>query len=135
LLDADAIAIVVVAVLTDRDVEIELRITLVGLGFAQVPGGTGAAQHHAREAPAHAILEFNDADVDVALLENPVLGEQVLDIVQYLGVRLAKGGDVFDQAGRQVLVHAAEAEVFGVHTAARGALIEDHQLLALFEAP
>ena len=36
---------------------------------------------------------------------------------------------------RQVLVHAAEAEILGVHAAARGALVEHHQLLALLEAP
>ncbi len=35
----------------------------------------------------------------------------------------------------QVLVHAAEAEVLGVHAAAGGALVEHHQLLALLEAP
>ena len=32
-------------------------------------------------------------------------------------------------------MHAAHAEVFGVHARARGALVEHHQLLALLEAP
>ena len=50
-------------------------------------------------------------------------------------MRLAELGDVLDQLGRQVLVHAAEAEILGVHAAARGALVEHHQLLALLEAP
>ncbi len=40
-----------------------------------------------------------------------------------------------DQLLRQILVHAAEAEILGVHAAARGALVEHHQLLALLEAP
>ena len=48
---------------------------------------------------------------------------------------LAELGDVLDELRRQVLVHAAEAEVLGVHAAARGALVEHHQLLALLEAP
>ena len=39
------------------------------------------------------------------------------------------------ELGRQVLVHAAEAEILGVHAAAGGALVEHHQLLALLEAP
>ncbi len=38
-------------------------------------------------------------------------------------------------SGRQILVHAADAEVLGVHARAGGALVEDHQLLALVEAP
>ena len=50
-------------------------------------------------------------------------------------MRLAELGDVLDQLDGQVLVHAAEAEVLGVHAAARGALVEHHQLLALLEAP
>ena len=36
---------------------------------------------------------------------------------------------------RQVLVHAADAEIGRVHARARGALVEHHQLLALLEAP
>ena len=36
---------------------------------------------------------------------------------------------------RQVLMHAADAEVVRVETRARGALVEHHQLLALLEAP
>ena len=36
---------------------------------------------------------------------------------------------------RQVLMHAADAEVGRVHARAGGALVEHHQLLALLEAP
>ena len=54
---------------------------------------------------------------------------------QHLQERVAERLDVVDQLRRQVLVHAADAEIVGVHAAARGALVEDHQLLALLEAP
>ena len=49
--------------------------------------------------------------------------------------RVAEGADVVDELLRQVLVHAARPEIGGVHARARGALVEDHQLLALLEAP
>ena len=50
-------------------------------------------------------------------------------------MRDAERRDVVDQLRRQVGVHAAHAEILGVHAAARGALVEHHQLLALLEAP
>ena len=43
--------------------------------------------------------------------------------------------DVVDQLRRQVLVHAADAEIGRMHARARRALVEHHQLLALLEAP
>ena len=48
---------------------------------------------------------------------------------------IAEGADVVDQLLRQVLVDAAGPEIGRMHAAAAGALVEDHQLLALFEAP
>ncbi len=41
----------------------------------------------------------------------------------------------FEQVVRQVLVHAAGAEIGGVKPRAAGSLVEHHQLLALLEAP
>src|SRR5262249_57812917 len=108
---------------------------VVGLRLAQVPGGAGAAHHHAGKAPGPGVLELDDADVDVALLEDAVAGEQVLEIVADLQEWIAERADVVDQLRRQVLVHAADAEIGGMHAAAGGALIEAHQLLALLEAP
>ena len=48
---------------------------------------------------------------------------------------LAEGVDVVDQFRRQILMHAAGAEIGRMHARARGALVEHHQLLALLEAP
>src|SRR5262249_9880881 len=131
----DAVAIVAVAVLADRNVEIELGIAFIGLRLAQVPGRARAAYHHAREAPGPGVRELDYADVDVALLEDAVVGEQVFEIVADLQERIAEGVDVVDQLRRQILVHPADAKVRSMHAAAGGALIEDHQLLALLEAP
>ena len=80
-------------------------------------------------------MQRDHADVDVALLEDAVVGQQLLDIVDNLEERIAEVVDVVDQLRRQILVHAAEAEIFGVHARAGRALVEHHQLLALFEAP
>ena len=132
---ANEIAVVAVAVLADGDVEVELGVALVGLRLAQVPGRARAAHHDAGEAPVEAVLEAHHADVDVALLEDAVVGQQALDVVEDLGVGLGEGVDVVDELRRQVHVHAADAEILGVHAAARGALVEDHELLALLEAP
>ena len=76
-----------------------------------------------------------DADVDVAHLEDAVLGQQPVDVVEHLGEVLRPGVDVVEEAVGQVLVDAAGPEVGGVHPRARGPLVEDEELLALLEAP
>src|SRR2546423_10191198 len=135
LLHADTVAVVIVSVLADRDVEIELGIALVGLRFAQVPGGTGAAHHHARETPSPGVGERNYADVHVALFEDAIVSEQTLDIVAHLQEWVAERLDIVDQFWRKVLMYAADSEIGRMHAATRGTLIEYHQLLALLEPP
>ena len=54
---------------------------------------------------------------------------------QTLQERIAERPDVVEELRRQILVHAAEAEIIGMHACARGALVEHHQLLAFLEAP
>ena len=49
-----------------------------------------AAHHDAGEAPVEAVIEADDADVDVALLEDAVLGEQCVDVSSTFGMRLAE---------------------------------------------
>ena len=97
LFHADDIAVVAVAVLADGDVEIHLLVALVGLRLAQVPGRAGAAHHHAREAPGPRVRELDDADVDVALLEDAVLGEQGLEVVAHFEERIAERVDIVDE--------------------------------------
>src|SRR5262249_42112002 len=88
-LHADAVAVVAVAVLADRNVEIHLRISLVRLRLAQIPRRPGTAHHHAREAPRPGISELHDTDVDIALLEDAVAGQQRLKIIANLQERIA----------------------------------------------
>src|SRR5205085_10503473 len=115
LLHADAVAVVVVAVLAHGDIEIHFGIALVGLRLAQIPGRPRAAHHHAGEPPGPGVGELHYADIDVALLEDAVVGEQPFEVVANLQERIAEGGDVVDQFYRQILVHAANAEIGRVH--------------------
>ncbi len=135
LLHADQVTVVAVAVLADGNVEIHLRVALVGLRLAKVPRRAGAADHHAGEAPLPRVVEADHADVDVPLLEDAVAGEELVDVVDHLEERVTEGADVVDQLLRQVLVHATRAEIGRVHAAAAGTLVENHELLALLEAP
>src|SRR5262249_42022236 len=127
--------VVTVAVLSDRDVEVELGIALVRLRLAQIPNRAGAAHHHARESPAPGVRELDHANADVSLLEYAVVREQALDVVADLEEWIAERDDVVEELRRQVLVHAADAEVVGMHARPGGALVEGHELFALLEAP
>src|SRR5262249_31190743 len=75
------------------------------------------------------------ANVDVALFENPIFGEQFLQIVADLQERVAKRPDVLEELRWQILMHATDAEIVRMHAGTRGALIESHQLLAFLESP
>src|SRR5438132_11830536 len=60
----------------------------------------------------------DDADVDVALFEDAVVGEQLLEVVTHLEERVAERLDVVDQLRRQVLVHSADPDIVRVQAAA-----------------
>src|SRR6266404_1308085 len=76
----DQVAVVTIAVLADRNVEIHLGVAFVRLRLAQIPRRTRAANHHAGKTPFPGLLERDYADVDVALLEDAVAGEQPVEI-------------------------------------------------------
>ena len=118
LLHADEVAVVAVAVLADGNIELHLLVAFVRLRLAQIPRRAGAAHHHAREAPGPGVLELHHADVDVALLEDAVAGEQSLEVVADPEERVAERVNVVDQLWRQILVHAARAEVGRMHARA-----------------
>ena len=135
LLDAAEITVVTIAILADRNLELQFVVSLVGLRAAQIPGQPRAAHHHAGKAPLDHVLLRDDANIDVALLEDAVVGEQPLDVVDDARELHAPGVDVLDQRRRQILVHPARAHIIGMEPRTRRALIEHHQLFAFFEAP
>jgi hypothetical protein len=61
--------------------------------------------------------------------------QQALKIVADLQEWIAKGPDVVEQLRWQILMHAANPEIVGMHACTRGALVKHHQLLAFLEAP
>src|SRR5262249_11325874 len=89
----------------------------------------------AGKAPGPGVGQRDHADVDIALLEDAVVGQEVLKIVTDLEARIAERGDVVEQLRRQLPVHPADAEIRGMQAAAGGTLIESHELFALFKAP
>ena len=84
-------------------------------------------------------MEWAGIKVDtgyLASLKERFAGErQRVEIVNDFEERIAPRVDVVDQLLWEILMHAADAEIFRVHARARGTLVEHHQLLALFEAP
>ena len=135
LLHADEIAVVAVAVLADGDVEFHLVVSGIGLRLAQVPGGAGGAQHRSAEAPVECVLQRHDPDVDQALLEDPVLGQEIVDIVEPFGKALGPGIDVAEQTRRQILMHASRPVICGMQPRPADPFIELHEELALLEPP
>src|SRR5206468_10252316 len=86
-------------------------------------------------APGPGVRELDRADADVALFEDAIVGQQSLQVVADLQKRIAERPDVVEELRRQILVHAANAEIVRMHACTRGALIEGHQLLALLKTP
>src|SRR5207248_9594831 len=123
---ATEIAGIAIAVFADRNIKLEFRIAFVGLGFAEVPSSTRAAQHDPREPPSPSIVQAHHRNIDVALLKNTILREQDFQVVAYLEERVAKIPNVIDKFRWQVLMHAADAKIVGMHPRAGGALIEHH---------
>src|ERR1700730_15363515 len=75
LLDAHQVAIVTIAVDPHRDVKIHAVVDFVGLLLAQVPLDAGAAQHRAGKSQLHGALRSHHADIDGALLPDPIIRE------------------------------------------------------------
>ena len=112
---ADEIAVIAVAVLADGDIEFQLVVTFIGLGFAQVPGRARAAHHDARKTPGEGVFQGHHRDIHITLLEYTIVREQHLNVIKHLEERVAKGLDVIDKLGGQILMHAARAKIGRVH--------------------
>src|SRR5258708_16798472 len=76
LLDAHQVAIVTIAVDAHRDVKIHQVVDFVGLLLAQIPLDAGAAQHRPGKSQLHGALRSDPADIDGALLPDPIISDQ-----------------------------------------------------------
>ena len=134
-LDAHEIAVEAIAVLADRDIEIHFGIGVVGLGLAQIPGDVRAAQHRPAHAPVHRLFRGHDPDIDRALLEDAVAGQQNFDIVDDLRKGIGPGQNIVGQPAGQILMHTARPEIGRMQARAADPLIEFHQIFAMLEHP
>ena len=134
-LEADQEAGIGVAVLAYGYVKIKLFITVIGLGFPQVPRHPGGAQHHPGKAPVIGGRAVGNADVDIALFENAVFDQQGSHVIQHFGETFGPGVNVLCQAVGQILVNPAGAEVSRVHARAGHPLIKYQQFFPFFKTP
>ena len=105
------------------------------MGLAKIPGHAGSSQHWPGESPVERLVGGRGADIDQPLLEDAIIGEEILDIVEKLGEPLGPSQDIVEEPRRQVLVHAARPIVCRVHARAADPLIEFHQQFAFLETP
>lgn len=124
LLHPAQIPIIAIAVHAHGDIELHLAVRIVRRALAYVPGHPGAAQHDAREGVVERVGGGHDADALGAPDPDPVVGQELLglvDAVAELGRPLV---DVVEEAEGQIGVHAAGADVGGVQAGAGNALVE-----------
>ena len=124
LLHAAEVAVVAVAVDADGHVELDLVVRVVRLAFADVPRHAAAAQHHARVGVVERVGGGHHPDALRAPFPDPVVCQQFFRLVDPVPELRRPLVDVVQEAERQVLVHAAGADVGGVQAGARDALVE-----------
>ena len=124
LLHAAQVPIIAVAVDAHRDIELHLAVGVVRRALANVPRHAGAAQHDAREAVVERVGGGDDADVLGAPDPDPVVGEELLGLVDAVAELGGPLVDVVEEAEGDVGVHAAGADVGGVEAGAGDALVE-----------
>jgi hypothetical protein len=75
------IAIVAVSVDADGNVKFDLVVRVVGLGFADVPGHAGAAEHDAREGVVESVCGTDNTHAFGTSDPDPVVSEQFLGLI------------------------------------------------------
>ncbi len=112
-LEPAEIAIVGVADGAERNVEVVLGISEIGAVLADIVIHAAAAQVGAGQSEVDGVFLRDDADALVAIDENLVAGEEIVELVDLALELLDEGAGLFDKAGRQVADLAADARVAG----------------------
>lgn len=124
LLHAAQVPVIAVAVDAHGDVELHLPVGIVRRALTYVPRHPGAAQHDAREAVVERVGGGDDADALGAPDPDPVVGEELLGLVDAVTELSRPLVDVVEEAEGDVGVHAAGADVGGVQAGAGDALVK-----------
>src|SRR5690606_40108691 len=119
------------AVRHGRHFKVHAVIYVLRLALAQVPRNSRSPDHRTGKAPGNCVFFAYLGDVDVALLEDAVVGNQadrILEQARQTGVDPV--ANVRQQLKRNVATHATGAEPRRVHTRAGSALVEAHAVCA-----
>jgi hypothetical protein len=109
------ISFVAIAPRSHRNVELHPVVDLIRLRAADVPGDARTADHRPGEPPSDRVFLADDADVDVALLEDTVVRDQADRILEQANPIVEEVADLGQHLGRNVLVDPADPEVIGMH--------------------
>ena len=99
-------------------------VSVVGLGFADVPGDAGAAEHDAGEGVVEGVGGGDDADAFCAADPDAVVGEEFFGFVDAVAELRGPLVDVVEEAEGEVGVDAARADIGGVEAGAGDAFVE-----------
>merc|ERR1719180_425935 len=129
------VAIVAVAVGAHRHVKVHKVVCIVWLRFPKIPFDASAAKHHPAASPVDSILSRDDADVNHSLLEQPIVRDQVLDLIKPLAELCYELVDVIEKTNWNVLVDSSRSHISSMHSSSTGAFIELHHFLTLLKEP
>src|SRR3546814_17717533 len=101
------------------------------LRFAQIPRDARGADHRPRKAPGNRVVAAHRRDIDVALLEDTVVGDEADRILeQSRQPRVEPVADVGEQLDWRVLMHPADPDIGAVHPPARNPPAYSHAVYA-----
>ena len=152
LLDTAEVSVVAIAIFADGDIELDLsnrsvmwQITLrshthlvvlvIRLDLSEIPRDTTSTQHDTAEAPVQGLLGSHYTNTNRPLLPDTVASNDLLNLVDTAAELSCPLEDIIKEAMGKVEGNTTRADVGGVEAGAGDALVELHELLALFEAP
>ncbi len=121
--------------LAHGNIKIKLIINFIRLGFAQIPGYTGTAQHGARKPPGQRVASADHTHIHRALLPDAVAVNQRGHIVDHLAETVNKAGDIILHAARNILMNAARANIRRMKPRAGCAFVKLQNFVAFLKEP
>merc|ERR1712212_1013801 len=129
------VAVVAVAVGAHRHVKVHKVVSIVWLRFPKIPFDASASEHYPTASPVDRILSRDDADINDSLLEQPIVGDQVLHFIKSLAKLCDELVDVVEKTNWDVLMNSSWSNISSMHSSSTGAFIELHHFLTLLEEP
>lgn len=118
------VAVVAVAVHTHGDIEFDLVVRIVWLALADIPGYTGASQHHAGEGVVKCVGRGYDANSLRASFPDSIVSQQFLGLVDAIAKLGCPLVDVVEEADGEILMYASGPDVSSVEPGTGDTLVE-----------